>query len=351
MRILSFLSFGLLLLWPVQSADAQSAPLSDKDKAVVYFDIRLDRLLSSNLAESFGLKEQMAQNMQGDVDVSKASRVSGVMSAPESIDQLQNMEGVEELPFHFLVHIAFVDEDALNQAISKIASDSTEFTAEGKTYYRPTGNDAPKNICAGILNRTTMVMGTDSYVFMADHKAAHSNGLKSAINSMGSGEDGFRVAIDLAGAKELIDQAVEMGKQQADPMSQAFLELVPGMKDLRITLDFSGGNLFSLGSTCVDEEAATQLKEALDSIFGVAKMAGGAQLNQMKQQTPDMAGVIAVGEKILRSLSPKQNGDSVTVNVPKPDGFEDAVQKAAGMLVPMMMGGGGQGFDDFDDDF
>jgi hypothetical protein len=348
MRIFSLLLLGLLGASFTQSAMAQTAPLSDKDRAVLYFDIRLDRIQESELAKTLGIQNQMTP--QGDLDLSKAVRISGSASAPESVQQFNEMEGVEELPIQFFVRIQYADEESLKEALDSLKEKSTSFTQGGKTYYRPEDNNSPKNICMVQADATTMVMGTDSYVFLADHKAAFTDGLKSSINRLGSAEQSFSIALDLAGAKDLIDEAIEMGKAQSDPMIQPYLDIIPGMRDLRITMDFSGNQLFTLGTECADADAASQVKDALDSIFGLAKMGASAQLGQIKQMQPAMAEPIAVIEKVLRSLSPKLEGNHVGVKVAKPEGFEAAVQKVGEMMGGMMMGGG-QGFDeDFGDD-
>jgi hypothetical protein len=323
-----------------QALFAQTAPLEDKQKAVVLFDVRLDRLQESELGKATGLKEKMEQgSSNAEINFSKAVRVFGMISAPESIEQIQQMQasGGQEFPMEFAMRVQFADEGALNDVLNKMKTESTEFTQDGKTYYRPKDEKTGK-MCAGQVDSTTMVLGTQNYVTLPDLKSAFSDGVKSSWGNVAKKDDTIRVVVDLAGSKEFVDQLLEMGKG-APPMAQAFLELVPGMNDLRITMDFSGGDLFSLGSNCKDSESANNLKDALDSIFGIAKMGAEANLKPMKDM--GMAQVADVASEIMDSLKPAVDGNSVTVNVPKPSGFEDAVQMAAGMFGPMMGGPGG----------
>lgn len=342
MRVLNYMMIGLALLVGMgQPVSAQTAPLDEKQQAVILFDVRLDRLQESDLAKSMGLKEQMAQNSgNSEIDFSKAVRIFGMVSAPESIEDIQQMQagGGEEMPMEFAMRVQFADEAAMDEVMNKMKAEGTEFTNGGKTYYRPDDENAPKNVCAGQIDSTTMVMGTENYVTLKDFKSAFSKGVQTAWSNVSKTEDTIRIVIDLAGSKNLVDDLLEMGKD-APPPAKAFLDLVPGMNDLRITMDFSGGHLFTLGSTCKDSECATNLNDALDSIFGMAKLTGEAQLGQMKQMGMDQ--VANVASQVLKSLKPKLDGSSVTVTVPKPDGFEDAIQQAAGMMGGMMGGPGG----------
>lgn len=341
MHVMKYMMICVALLAGMgQALFAQTAPLEDKQKAVVLFDVRLDRLQESELGKATGLKEKMEQgSSNAEINFSKAVRVFGMISAPESIEQIQQMQasGGQEFPMEFAMRVQFADEGALNDVLNKMKTESTEFTQDGKTYYRPKDEKTGK-MCAGQVDSTTMVLGTQNYVTLPDLKSAFSDGVKSSWGNVAKKDDTIRVVVDLAGSKEFVDQLLEMGKG-APPMAQAFLELVPGMNDLRITMDFSGGDLFSLGSNCKDSESANNLKDALDSIFGIAKMGAEANLKPMKDM--GMAQVADVASEIMDSLKPAVDGNSVTVNVPKPSGFEDAVQMAAGMFGPMMGGPGG----------
>jgi hypothetical protein len=345
MRVLNYMLICLMLVAGLsQSALAQTAPLDEKQKAVLLFDVRLDRLQESELAKSMGMKEMMQQSgASAEIDFSKAVRIFGMVSAPESVQALQQMQaGGTEMPVEFSMKVQFANEGALNDVLNKAKTESTEFTKGGKTYYRPKDEKAPKNICMGQMDETSLVLGTDAFVFLPDQKAAFSEGLKSSWGTVAKNEDSIRIVVDMVGAKALIDEAIEMGKEGAPPMAVGFMELVPTMNDLRITMDLSGGNLFTLGSTCKDSECATNLNDALDSIFGMAKMAGQAQLGQMKE-APGLEGLVDVADQILKALKPNLDGNSVTVTIPKPEGFEAAVQQATTMMPGMMMGGPGPG--------
>lgn len=330
MRLARFTLLGMLLLFSANTTPlmSQTAPLEEKQKAVVVFDLRLDLLMGSELAKSLKLPEQFAEMaaQQGGngPDPSTIAGLFGAMSAPENMEAAQGFSG-GELPIEFFVKIKFKDASAATAAMEKLLeSDPTSFDRNGKTYYRPKEDGAPENAVVHQFDATTLEFGTDAFVFHPNQKVL-TDGLTAAWAKMPKNE-AVRVAIDMAGASDLLAEAVEAGKQAADPTSAGFLELVDNMKNLRLSVDLSGANLITLNSTGVDSEQAEELQGGLDALLGMAKMAGSMQVNQLKQQDPAMSGIL---ETVLKSLEAKVDGDEVSVVIPKPAGFDDAVKNFA----------------------
>jgi len=335
--IKSLLLCGLV----ISTASGQTAPLEKQQKAVVLFDIQMDRLSESEMARILNLREQMTQ-AAGGVDPSKLVRVFGMASAPESVDDLQNMQG-GSLPVEFSMRMEFKDASSASAAMKEITEKSGEsFQRNGRTFYRPDENDdTPENLVASQLDSTTIEVGTETYAFMADQKQAFTAGLQQAWSRVSDGKDAIRIVLDLEGARSLIDQALDMAGSAGDPMVEGFLDVIPGINDIVITMDLSGGNLLGLAMSCKDSASAQQLNDALSGIFGLAKMFGGQAVGELRQQDPQLADV---AQSLLRALTPKMNQNVVEVNIPKPTGMEEAVKNAM-QNFGMGFGGG------FDDDF
>ncbi len=330
MRLVRFTLLAMLLLCSAITAPlmGQTAPLDEKQKAVVVFDLRLDLLMGSELAKSLKLQEQFdkmaAQQGGNGPDPSTIAGLFGAMSAPENMEAAQGFNG-GELPIEFFVKIKFKDASAATAAMEKLLeSDPTAFERNGKTYYRPKEDGAPENAVVHQFDATTLEFGTDAFVFHPNQKVL-TEALSAAWTKMPE-KEAVRIAIDMAGASSLLAEAVEFGKQAADPTSAGFLELVDNMKNLRLSVDLSGANLITLNSTGVDSEQAEELQGGLDALLGMAKMAGTMQVNQLKQQDPAMSGIL---ETVLKSLEAKVDGDEVSVVIPKPAGFDDAVKNFA----------------------
>ncbi len=342
MRLMKFAVLGIALLLTATSTQVrgQTAPLEAKQQAVMVFDFRLDLLRDSPLAKSLHLSDQIAAAMaqQGDdaMDPTTISRIFGAMSAPENMTEAQSIGDGGEMPLDFFVKIQFNDAAAATAALEKLlAKGGDSFERDGKTYYRPPADaNAPPNAVLRQFDATTLEMGTEAYVCHPTQQV-FTPGLTSAWKMVPENQT-IRLAMDLEGAKELLSEAVEQGKQTAPPMAVGFLELVDNMKNLRLSIDLSGANLLNLQATAVDSENAVELQGGLDALMGMAKMGAGAAVNQIKQQDAESAAVL---EKVLNSMKPKTEGNEVSVIVPKPDGFDAAVAKIVQQMQQMQGGG------------
>lgn len=337
MRLVRFTFLGLMLLVSGIAAPllGQTAPLQEQQKAVLAFDLRLDLLMGSELAKSLKLSEQVSKMVaqQGDdgPDPNTIAQVSGALSAPENMEAAQSFSngGGGKLPIEFFVKMKFKDKESAAIVMAKIIEKSPEpFERDGKTYYRPKDEGAPENAVVHQFDATTLEFGTEAYVFHPNNQKVFTEALTAAWTEMPKNE-AIRLAVDMAGASALLAEAVEFGKQAGDPTVAGFLDLVDNMKNLRLSIDIASANLITLRSTGVDSEQAEELQGGLDALLGMAKMAGGMQVNQLKQQDPAMAGVM---ETILKSLEAKVDGTEVSVVIPKPAGFEEAIKNTVEKL-------------------
>lgn len=322
-------------------AMAQSVPLKDDQKAVVLFDFRMERFVNSDIAKALGLADQLAATAGGDMDLSQATRIFGITSLPQSVQEFEEMQMGTSPDIDFSVRIMFASEAAATANMKKISEESEDnFSRDGRTFYRmPGGDELSQRASASQLNETTLEVGTDRFVFLDSQRDAFTTGLQDAWSKISSIDDTLRIAIDLAGAKNLVGEALEMGRAQADPVTQGFLELVPNLNSISMTMDMSGGDLLGLSFACKDSESAQELKEALDGIFAIAKMTGGPMIQQMSQDDPKMG---EVGQQLLRSLTPRQEQNEVMVKIPKPNGLEEVILNA---MQGFGLGGGGFGPD------
>ncbi|MEM9942710.1 MAG: hypothetical protein AAF939_14195 [Planctomycetota bacterium] len=334
MRIL-FLSTFMLLAAFSQTLTAQTAP----EEAVVIFDVRMDLIAKSEVGKKLLGMAAMGQTGEDEPDPSKMDRLFGAMTLPGSVQEAMGLQ-MGQFPMELFARMKF-DDTAEAEKFLNMAKEDNSGTIEknGKTYYKTPDEGGPMMLLHAI-DANTIEVGTEEFVTDDPSVMPFSDGLKSAWSNVPK-DQSLRLVLDLDGAKDLINEAVEMGKQQGgDPMTQAYLELVDNIKDLRISLDLVGDNLLTIQAAGVDAEQAEEFKEGLDALLGTAKLAGGAGLIQLKDANPDAA---AVGKSILDSLNAKLDGTEVSVVVPKPAKFDEVVSKLIDQ-VPMMMGGMGPGF-------
>ncbi len=301
-------------------------------KAAIVFDVRMEKVTNSPLGKALALKEQMA-SMPRDPDgpdMSKLVRIYAATTAPEGMEELQQVQ-MGQMPLDFFVRFEFDSAEAAESMMVKPKEkNGGSFEKNGVTVYKaPEGGDMPANIVIYSPSDKTVEMGTESFAFRADSKP-FTDGAKAAWGK--AADEAVRLAIDMESAKNLIEQVVAQGKQSAPPMAAPYLELLKKMKSLTLTLDLSGKNLVTLQATGKSASEATEIKEALDSLIGLAKMGGKEQAKMMAESDPEGAKIV---NALLDGMNAAADGENVTFSIPKPEGYEAVVTK----MVQGMMGG------------
>lgn len=326
-----------LIVW--SPAYGQSVP--DQDSAELAFEIRMDQLRETPLYAMIKQAADQANAQSGmsqDIDFDKVKRVWGAVQFPETVEEMQAMENLgpgDSLPMELFVQIEFEDAASADSAMNQMMEESEEVTRNGKTYFAPKSDaNAPANLLGHKLNDTTIQAGTEGYIAAGASDSLFASGLSKAWGSF-SGEP-IRIAFDLDNARTLMDQAMEMGKADVPPMMHGMLDLISKTSHVRVSMDFKdGGNLLAIGAAGTDEDSAETLRSGLDGMLGMAKMMGGGQVEQLRAVDDGLADVVA---SILASLKATRDGADVNIVIPKPEGFDDAVQRM------MQMNGMGNDF-------
>ncbi len=333
--------FAVLISVPTLSTpvSGQSA-LSEDQKAVVAFDIRMKKMLDGDFQKSMGGADAMQLPPGGpDIDPKTLERIFGVARLPDNVQTFMEMQGpgMETLPMDFYISIKFTTKDAAEKMLKEIKEGSDVVTIGNNKYFKPKeGEDAPDNLLAAqSADGTTVELGTSTFMTQASKKALFTQGLNSAWASVP--DDNFRVAMDLAGASKLVTEAVEMGKQGGDAMTAGMLDLLTKANNLRFSMDMDKENILTLAATGKDSEGAEEIRGGLDGLLGMAKFAGMNGVNMIPD--PEVQGV---AKSVLNSLKATRKENEVTVSIPKPKGFNDAMKKLQ-EIIPMMMMGGGPG--------
>jgi len=314
--------FGVACCVP---AFAQSQ-LPEKKKAVLAFDIRLDKLRQNKLVESLKLDEGVGpvQVNPSNFPIEKITRIFGAVSAPESVEEAQKIGqgGGEDLPINFFVRVQFADEATAKAAFDEMSQKGQEVEHNGKTYLKPPEGeeDAPPNMLAHLADAKTLEVGTEAYILLPNRKV-FTPPLTQVWGKMN--DDAIRVAIDLESARELVDQAMAMAKEGAPKEANMYLGLVDDIAGLQLSIDLDSKNLLTLVATGRDADSTTHLKGGLDALLGLAQGFGKQGIQAIEDK--EMADVASA---ILGSLKSAQQGNDVTVAIPKPTGFEAAVTKA-----------------------
>jgi hypothetical protein len=106
-----------------------------------------------------------------------------------------------------------------------------------------------------------------------------------------------------------------------------FLELIPKISTVRLSLDGSDKTLLSLAIDGKDEAAAEELFGALEGLLGMAKMSSAEGIKQLRENSPKMA---EAATAIVEALNSKRSGKTVSLDIPRPEGLGDLIKEAAG---------------------
>jgi hypothetical protein len=306
-------------------ANAQQTGLDDKDKSVVQFEINIDKIVNSELGKllDFEGKIQSAPGLgEDDMDPSTISRVYGSLSLPDNIAAFQGMGPGSPLPMEVFSRVVFKSSEEAASAIGKMTEKSEEVSIGGKTFIKPTGEDAPEGMLAQKIDDKTIEMGTEKYLTRADREVT-TDALKSAWGK--TPKDAVRIVVDVDGMEALKAEIIDV-VDQTQPQIIAYVELLNNITDLRITFDLEGDNLMTLSATGKDEELAEEFADGLNSLLVIGQM---TVKGQAANAPSDAAGDVM--NTIADALEAKYEGKEVMIKIPRPEGFNDVVQE---MLPP-----------------
>lgn len=309
---------------------AQDAPqLKEHQKSVALIDIRVDQMIKEAVAA--GIQQEAIDQMELEgplrgIKPSELARVFGAACLPENLNEVLAMTTgppKDGLPFEFFLRIKFTATEPLERMQSRLAERSETITLDnGKEYLTPKGGESGL-IFAHQVDKTTFEVGTKAYL-MQSKRNFFTAGLKTAFAS--APNESVRLVVDLETNRELLQQAAEIAKQELDPISSAYLDLIDNAKSLTITSSMGSENLLSLIAEANNDSDAEELAEGIDGLLGASKIAFGLMTAQMAPlATPEMQEPLGMVKGIVDSLAATQSETTVKLLVKKPEGFATAM--------------------------
>ena len=314
-------------------------------KADVVMELRPSKFHDSPLGKMLDFKGQMAA-LAGKAgpdkpDFSKVERVFAGMVAPESMQDLNKIQQGEDNKIEFFVRLEFVSAEASAKLLANADKSAWEaMEKNGKTYYK-----APA-INKGMPEGTVMYNVSDKIVELASPGFAYRSVEVPVTEALGAAwktmpDEALKVSVDGVSARGLLTSLAEEGKKNAgNPMAAAVMDLFPTMDNVNLSVDLASANLLTMEMVGSDESAASEINDGFKSMVSLAKPAGTAGLAVLEADAPEAAAVFG---KVVNGMDVKQKGKNVTLNVPRPEGFETATAKVLPMVMgiaPGLMGGG-----------
>lgn len=315
--LLTTLFLGLI---PVMAV-AQEA-LKPDERSTLAFDIRVDKLLASakelGLAEMTDMEPDFLPPFMRDVKITDIQRIYGQFNFKQ--DMAMFMMGPDQVPFEMFVRVRFTSPDVADKVFQNLKRTGSTTEINGVTYLIE--DDDNDNMMVFQSDMSELEMASKKYMLQKDRKLM-SPKLQSIWKNIPN--TAIRLAVDLDGNQKILSQLVEMGKQNSDPTAGAFFDLVDNMDGAIFAADLNSADLVMLELFGKSDSEATELKEGLDGLISLGKMAAGPMLNSVAKEQAEVG---RVGKSTLAGLAATQNGNKVRVAIKRPDGFDKMVQGA-----------------------
>ena len=324
-------SVALALVTQATFAVAQEAPqLTENQRSIALIDIRVDQLIKEAVAsgiEQKAIDEIPLEGIEG-VKASEIVRVFGAVCLPEDLEQVTDMMAGpprDGLPMDFFLKIKFTNTEALEKMIGTLEENSETVTLDdGKEYLTPKGFESGL-FFAHRADETTFEVGTKAYL-VQPKRNFFTDQLMQAFKS--APKEPIRLVVDLETRRKLLQEAVAMGKENLDPVSSAYLDLIDNAKSLVITSSLGSKNLVSVIAEANNDSDAEELAEGINGLLGMGKVGFGAMYGQMVQQAPpEMKEPLGMVKGIVDTLAATQSQSTVTLYAKKPEGFSENMAK------------------------
>ena len=303
-------------------SDSAGSSLKDSERASIMFDFNLKKIRDHEMMKDFDLVEMMQKNgipQSDDFDIKKVNRIFGGVQIPGNPAAFQPQPGAD-LETNFFVRFEFSDAAAATQMIDSFKDKGTKtHDVGGKTYYSPDDGQAPPNLRLHKADDNTVEMGTARYVFQKDRKlqtAQLGEYWKQIPN-----DAAWRISVDLESNRAVIDQMMQMASATAPPDAEPFLKIVNDLAALSLAVDFSSDKMLMLRAIGKNSEGAERLQAGIDGMLGMGKFFGQQGLSQsgLDEQAQKVFGAF------LKSLKANSDGNTVKVDVVKPEGFDEVI--------------------------
>ena len=311
--LIGLLSIGTAYVGQAQETTARPPSLA--------FDLYGKQLAESKLVKSIPIPP--APNGG---NVLAAKRLYGVFSLPSSMADVLQMQPDSPPPIDLLLVGEFDNKQDREQLISDAMlqdSQTTEFN--GKTYRM-----SPESEELLMYADDQRIEGGSRGYLALPRQSMLSPQLKAAMAELGSAP--VRVALDLTEGREVVQEAIDILKQQGvPPLVIPFLDLPKKMDQLMLAVDPDGADLVRLLVKSGNAEDAGFVKKSLDGLVGLSQMG----LAQAPKGDPSIELIAA----LLKGTKVTQKENRVSLVITKPSGFDDMLAKsvAAAQQAAQMM--------------
>lgn len=310
-RVVGYVLVVMLGLTLSSAAWGQSKP----EPAAVAFDLKMSELLKSDLGQMLPLDQMGPPNSAFPDMISQAESLRGVITMPGEVEDFLFMQG-ESLPVDVYVELKFKAGSAAVEALKDFEEEmkpQSNVREEGGLRYYSPRSEANISLIFGLPEK--LVFLTDSY----QHDSANFGNVSPAIKeAMAKAAGPANIFLDFDQARPLIKSAIAFGKPQLPPAAVPFLEIPTQISLLQLAGNPGQEPALALTVTSPDEESAEMLRETMQGLVGMGKLA----VQGMNPNDPQAK----IMTQVLGQLKPTVAGKVVTMSLSKIEGLEDLLR-------------------------
>ena len=325
-------------------------------KADVVMEIHPSKIIDSPLGKKMEfakkLAEMSADPAPGQPDLSKLVRVFAGLVAPENVEKMEEIQEGQQNDMKFFVRLEFSTAEAAKQVIAEAMNNNVGKTEKnGRTYYQvPDGQEGaeqgfPTGTVMYQVNEKVVELASKEFAYRSDTDSPMTDRLATAWKAMPN--KALKISVDGVNARGLMKSLAEDGKKTVggNPIAGAILDLFPTMDNINLSVDLASANLLTLQMAGSDKDKSVDIHDAFKALMTLVKPGAKQGIDAfIGPQAPEAAAVLG---KLVSGMDVTQEGNNVALNIPRPDGFEDAtveVIPVIQMIIVQMalqgMGGG-----------
>ncbi len=341
MKLLTFAVVAITAAPVFAQSDTRAA------KADVVIELRPSKIVKSPLGTKMHFAEQLAAISQapGAPGFSDLERVFAGLVAPATSENLGAIQTGEKNDLQFFARLEFGSAESASKMLEQMKLGSEDKVEKnGKTYHSaPKGTNMPAGTVMFLVNDKVVELASEGFAYRTN-EMPFTDALATAWKAMP--DSALKVSADGVNARGLLESLAKEGKKNAggNPIAGALIDLLPTMDNINFSLDLASANLLTLNMVGSDEDKATDINDGFQTLLTIAKPGAKQGLAMIEGQAPEPAAVFG---KLVDGMAVKREGKSVTLNIPRPEGFEGAVAEALpiiqGFVLRMMLESGGLG--------
>ena len=309
-------------------------------KADIVMELRPSKIIESPLGIKLNLAKQVediaATAPADQPNLSNIARILAGMVAPTNTDAIKELQKGTGKDMQFFVRLEFTTAEAAKQIVTKaIAGKSGEIQKNGRTYYKlpETTKGFPEGTVSYQVSEKVVELASEGFAFRTETELPFTDGLMAAWNAMP--DEALKISVDGVNARALLTSMVNDSKKQfqGNPLAGAIMGLFPTMDNINLSIDLNSANLLTLKMVGADEEKAADINDAFKSLMTLTKPLAKQGLVMIEPKVPQSAAVFG---KLVDDMDVTQQGKTVTLHIPRTEGFEDATTEAMPVVQELM---------------